>query len=124
MKKPGTTEAYILQFPIETQLLLQQVRELIKKAAPGAEETISYGMPAFRLHGMLVYYAAWKSHIGLYPASSATFKSFEKELAAYTTSKGAIQFPYEKKIPVHLLTAIIKFRVKENLEKAALRKKK
>lgn len=124
MKKPGTTEAYILQFPKETQLLLQQVRELIKKAAPGAEETISYGMPAFRLQGMLVYYAAWKSHIGLYPASSATFKSFEKELAAYTTSKGAIQFPYEKKIPVRLLTAIIKFRVKENLEKAALKKKK
>lgn len=124
MKKPGTTEAYILQFPKETQLLLQQVRELIKKAAPGAEETISYGMPAFRLQGMLVYYAAWKSHIGLYPASSATFKSFEKELASYTTSKGAIQFPYEKKIPVRLLTAIIKFRVKENLEKAALRKKK
>lgn len=124
MKKPGTTEAYILQFPKETQLLLQQVRELIKKAAPGAEETISYGMPAFRLQGMLVYYAAWKSHIGLYPASSATFKSFEKELASYTTSKGAIQFPYEKKIPVRLLTAIIKFRVKENLEKAALKKKK
>lgn len=124
MKKPGTTKAYILQFPKETQLLLQQVRELIKKAAPGAEETISYGMPAFRLQGMLVYYAAWKSHIGLYPASSATFKSFEKELASYTTSKGAIQFPYEKKIPVRLLTAIIKFRVKENLEKAALKKKK
>lgn len=124
MKKPNSTDAYISQFPKDIQALLQQVREIIKKAAPAAEETISYGMPAFRQQGMLVFYAAWKSHIGLYPASSTTFKQFEKELADYTTSKGAIQFPYEKKIPVRLVTAIIKFRVKENLEKAALKKKK
>lgn len=124
MQKPATPDQYIAQFPKDIQALLQQVRDIIKKAAPQAEEVISYGLPAFRLQGMLVYYAAWKSHIGLYPASSATFKSFEKELAAYTTSKGAIQFPYEKKIPIRLLTAIIKFRVKENLEKATLKKQK
>ncbi len=124
MQKPSTTDQYISRFPKEIQALLQQVREITKKAAPAAEETISYGMPAFRQQGMLVFYAAWKSHIGLYPASSNLFKQFEKELADYTTSKGAIQFPYEKKIPVRLVTAIIKFRVKENLEKAALKKKK
>lgn len=124
MQKQPTTDQYIAKFPKDIQSLLQQVREIIRKAAPDAEETISYSMPAFRLQGMLVFYAAWKNHIGLYPASSSTFKKFEKELSAYTTSKGAIQFPYEKKIPVRLLTAIIKFRVKENLEKAARKKKR
>ncbi|MBK8952647.1 MAG: DUF1801 domain-containing protein [Chitinophagaceae bacterium] len=124
MQKPVTTDQYIAQFPKVIQALLLQARDIIKKAAPQAEEVISYGMPAFRQQGMLVYYAAWKSHIGLYPASSATFKKFEKELAAYTTSEGAIQFSYEKKLPIRLVTAIVKFRVKENLEKAVLKKKK
>lgn len=92
MQKPSTTDQYISRFPTEIQALLQQVREIIKKAAPAAEETISYGMPAFRQQGMLVFYAAWKSHIGLYPASSTTFKQFEKELADYTTSKELFSF--------------------------------
>jgi uncharacterized protein YdhG (YjbR/CyaY superfamily) len=99
------------------------LRKTIKEAAPQAEELISYNIPAFKQNGVLVYYAAYKNHIGFYPTSSP-MKVFKKELANYKTSKGAIQFPIEKAIPKTLVSRIVKYRVKENLEKAMIKAKK
>ena len=118
------TESYISTFPKETQLVLEQMRTTILKAAPGAEEVISYGMPAFKINGsMLVYFAGYKNHIGLYalPSGNAAFK---KELSAYKMGKGSIQFPLDKKLPIALIAKIVKFRVQENLEKVMSKKKK
>jgi uncharacterized protein YdhG (YjbR/CyaY superfamily) len=111
-----TVDQYISDFPKQTQVLLQELRSTIKKVAPKAEEVISYNMPAFRLDGMLVYYAGYKAHIGFYPMPSAII-AFKKELASYVTSKGAIQFPLDKKLPLTLVKDIVKFRVLENKEK-------
>lgn len=123
MNKPITQDEYIMSFPKEVQTLLQDIRTTIKKAAPGAEEMISYSVPAFKLNGMLVWFAAHTNHIGFYPRASAK-EAFEKELEGYQTSKGAIQFPFDKKIPLALIAKMVKFRMKENLEKASLKKKK
>lgn len=117
-----TVDQYISVFPKETQVKLQELRKMIQKAAPQAEEVISYNMPAFRLNGMLVYYAGYKAHIGFYPMPSAII-AFKKELAGYTTSKGAIQFPLEKKLPVTLVKNMVKFRMLENEENQKLKKK-
>ncbi len=111
-------DAYIVAQPAEVQERLQQLRETIVKAAPGAEEVISYQMPAFKLQGMLVYFAAWKEHIGFYPVTSG-IAAFKKELSPYVVSKGTIQFPLNKRLPLALIARIVKFRVKENMEKAA-----
>lgn len=108
---------YISRFPPEIQTLLEKLRTTIRHAAPGAEETISYGIPAFRLNGNLVHFAAFKKHIGFYPAPSA-IRAFQNELATYKSSKGAVQFPVEKPIPQALVSKIVKFRVKENLKKS------
>ncbi len=110
-------QEYIEGFPKEMQLLLSQVRAIILKAAPKAEEMISYNMPAYKLNGPLVYFAGYKKHIGFYPTPSGIY-NFEKELAAYVTSKGAIQFPTEKPLPTNLIKQIVQFRVMENLEKS------
>ncbi|MFA6571343.1 MAG: DUF1801 domain-containing protein [Bacteroidota bacterium] len=107
---------YISGFPIETQKLLKQMRSLIKKTVPTAEEVISYGMPAFRLHGILVYYAGYKHHIGFYPTASG-IREFKAEFSEYKSSKGAVQFPIDKPLPLDLITRIIKFRVQENIRK-------
>lgn len=117
-----TIDAYIATFPASTQALLQQMRSTIAKAAPRAEEAISYGMPTFKLHGNLVHFAGYKNHIGFYPAPSG-IDAFADELKKYKTSKGAIQFPIDEKLPIALVTKIVKFRVKENTEKAAAKKK-
>ena len=122
MKKPITIDEYINSFPKDVQILLQNVRETIGKAAPGAEEMISYNIPAFKWKGMLVWFAAHTKHIGFYPRASIK-EVFEKELLPYKTSKGAIQFPFDKKIPLALIAKIVKFRVKENEERAATKKK-
>jgi uncharacterized protein YdhG (YjbR/CyaY superfamily) len=122
-KKFKTVEEYFSEFPQSTQDILQGLRKTIKDAAPQAEEVISYNMPAFKQNGMLVYYAAYKNHIGFYPTGSP-MKVFKKELENYKTSKGAIQFPIEKAIPKTLVRDIVKFRVKENLEKAQLKTKR
>jgi uncharacterized protein YdhG (YjbR/CyaY superfamily) len=122
MKKPKNTEEYISWFPLETQKLLQQLRVTIKKAAPKAEEVISYAMPAYKQNGMLVYFAAYAKHIGFYPTSSG-IAAFKKEISVYKSSKGAVQFPIDKPLPAGLITKMVKFRVKENLEKAMLKKK-
>ena len=120
--KPANIDEYIASFPKKTQEILQQVRATIKKAAPAAEEAISYAMPAFKLNGNLVYFAAYEHHIGFYATPSAG-TSFTKELSKYKQGKGSIQFPIDEPMPLSLITKIVKFRVKENMEKAAMKKK-
>ncbi len=108
---------YIETFPEFTQEMLNQVRETIKKAAPDAAESISYGMPAYKLYGRpLVYFAAFKNHIGFY-ATPTGHKNFMKELSIYKQGKGSVQFPLDKPIPLNLIKKITLFRVKENLAK-------
>jgi uncharacterized protein YdhG (YjbR/CyaY superfamily) len=113
-------DAYIAEFPESTQALLQQMRETIQKAAPEATEAISYAMPTFKLHGNLVHFAGYKNHIGFYPGGIVA--EFAKDLTKYNTSKGTIQFPLDKPLPLQLVTKITKYRVKQNLEKAAVKK--
>lgn len=114
-KELKSIDDYINQFPDEIKSKLETIRTAIKKAAPKSVEVISYGMPAFKQNKVLVYFAAGKNHIGFYPTPSP-IKAFSKELEGYKTSKGAIQFPLDKKIPLTLITKITKFRVKEDLE--------
>lgn len=118
--KPTTINEYIALFPKETQTRLKQLRTTIKKAAPKAEEVISYSMPAFTLKGRLVYFAAYKNHIGFYPMTTA-IAAFKKELSVYKGAKGSVQFPLDKPLPLGLITKMIKFRVKENLMKEELK---
>ncbi|MED3910518.1 hypothetical protein FQP34_05125 [Peribacillus simplex] len=118
-------DEYIIQFPGEVQEKLKTLREVIKDAAPDAEEKISYQMPTFVLFGNLVHFAAYKKHIGFYPTPSA-ISAFESALSEYKCSKGAVQFPLNKPIPYELITEIVIFRVEENKKKAVgkLKKKK
>jgi uncharacterized protein YdhG (YjbR/CyaY superfamily) len=118
-----SVEEYINTFPDEIKTLLEQLRQIIIKAAPQAEESISYNIPAYKLNGVLVYFAGYKKHIGFYPTNSG-ITAFSAELSAYKTSKGAVQFPLDKPLPVKLITRIVQFRVKENKEKALARRKK
>ena len=99
----------------EVQILLKQMRQTIKNAAPEAEEVISYNMPAFKYHGMLVYFAAYKNHIGFY-ATPTGHSEFKEELSMYKQGKGSVQFPLTKPLPLDLITKIVKFRVTENLK--------
>ena len=122
MIKYKDIDNYIASFPEETQMVLDKMRDIIKKAAPKAVEVISYGMPAFKMHGVLVFFAAWKTHIGFYPHSSG-IAAFKKELSIYKNSKGAVQFPMEKPLPAGLITKIVKFRIKEDMLKAKTKKK-
>lgn len=114
---PKTMDEYISIFPHDVQRILKKVRRVIQKAAPDAEETISYQIPTFTLKGNLVHFAAFKNHIGFYPTSTGTAK-FQKELSAYQGGKGSVRFPLDKQIPYDLIGKIVKFRVKENLERA------
>jgi uncharacterized protein YdhG (YjbR/CyaY superfamily) len=106
-------EEYIAGFAPETANKLKQIRETILKAAPGIEEVISYGMPAYRLNGILVYFAAAKNHIGFYPTGSG-IEAFKHEFSGYKWSKGAVQFPFDKELPLDLIERIVQFRVTEN----------
>lgn len=120
-----TVDEYISSLPAESRGPLEKLRKAIKQAAPKAEEVISYNMPAFKYHGMLVYYAAFKSHIGFYPANASLIsKEFKKELASYETSKGTIRFPLGTLIPLTLIKSIVRLRAKQNLEKAKAKAKK
>ncbi|MFV0389395.1 MAG: iron chaperone [Pyrinomonadaceae bacterium] len=110
--KPTTFEEYEAQFPENVKEKLREIREIIAKAAPNATETISYGMPAFKQTRLLLYFAAWKNHIGFYPTSSGIAR-FTKEFSEYKTSKGAVQFPYDKPLPKHLIERVTRFRVNE-----------
>ncbi len=116
-------DVYIANFPEATQKLLAQMRATIRKAAPKAEEGIGYQMPAYKLNGVLVYFAGYKNHIGFYPTGSS-IAHFQKEIAAYKTSKGTIQFPLDKPLPLQLIQKIVAYRAKENLAKADLKVKK
>lgn len=115
-------DQYIAGFPKDVQKTLEELRATIIKAAPGAEEVISYQMPAFKFKGNLVYFAAYKNHIGFYPTSSG-IATFKKELSVYEGAKGSVKFPIDKPLPLNLITRIVKFRGKENEEKAAIKLK-
>lgn len=119
-KGPHDIDSYISGFPEKVQRILQEFRETIKAAAPNAEETISYGMPAFRYYGIVVYFAGYAHHVGLY-ATPTGHKKFEKALAKYKRGKGSVQFPLDKPIPYELISEIVAFRVAENLEKKTKR---
>ena len=114
--KAENVDAYIADFPAEVKKLLVQMRSTIKKTAPMAEETISYAIPSYKLNGLLVHFAGYANHIGFYPGAGA-IAEFSEELASYKTSKGTVQFPVDQKLPLKLITKIVKFRVKQNLEK-------
>ena len=110
-------DEYIKTFPQDVQITLEKIRQTIRKVAPDAVEAISYQMPAFKLNGRyLVYFAAWKNHIGFYPMPSGT-KAFKKELSPYKAAKGSVQFPINQPVPLDLVRKIVMFRAKENLDK-------
>lgn len=119
--KYTSIDEYHNSFPEDIRVLLDKMRAIIKQAAPKAAEVISYGMPAFRQHGVLVWYAANKKHIGFYPSASP-IQVFAQELIPYKTSKGAIQFPLDKPIPVTLVKKIVKYRLLEDNNKAVSKK--
>ncbi len=111
----NNVDEYIESFPEETQEILKQVRNTIRRAAPDAEETLSYGMPAYKMYGKpLVYFAGYKKHIGFY-ATPAGHSEFASELSKYKQGRGSVQFPIDKPLPLDLITRITKFRVQENL---------
>lgn len=112
----STFQEYAASFPKEVQQLLRKMRLTIKKAAPKAEEKISYGVPTFTLNGNLVHFGAFKKHIGFYPGPGA-IKAFKQELSGYKGNKGSIQFPFDEPLPLKLVTQIVKFRVKQNMSK-------
>jgi uncharacterized protein YdhG (YjbR/CyaY superfamily) len=120
---PTNIDEYIATFPPDIQAILQKIRTTITKAAPQAEEAISYQMPTFRLNGNLVHFAAFKNHIGFYPTPTGT-ETFRKELSAYEGGKGSVRFPLDKPIPYGLITRIVKFRVKENRQRAEAKGKR
>lgn len=114
---PKSIDQYIMQFPPEIQEILEMLRKVIKESAPDAREKISYQMPTFHLYGNLVHFAAFKNHIGFYPAPSG-IEAFKEELSEYKGAKGSIQFPIGKSLPYQLVSKIVKFRVTENIDKA------
>jgi uncharacterized protein YdhG (YjbR/CyaY superfamily) len=122
-KAPRDIDEYIAGFPQDVQVLLQKMRTMIRKAAPEAQETISYQIPTFRLKGNLVHFAAYKRHIGFYPTSSGVEK-FKKEISGYKWARGTIQFPLDKPIPFDLISKIVSFRVAENRQKAEKKAKR
>src|SRR5215475_4373059 len=112
-QKPKDIDSYISKFPADVQEILEKVRATICHAAPDAKETISYLMPAFRRHGILVYFAAWKKHIGMYPPISGD-KALEKAIARYAGPKGNLQFPLDEPVPYELIERIVSLRVKQD----------
>ncbi len=126
MPKPQPSkdiDGYIALFPADVRTILEKVRATIRCAAPDATEKISYQMPAFKQHGILVYFAAWQKHIGLYPPISGD-KALEKAIARYAGPKGNLQFPLDEPIPFDLIEQIVKLRVKQDEAKAAAKRKK
>ncbi len=113
MKNVHTIDEYIKTYPKETQVVLEQLRQTIQKAAPEAKESIAYGIPTFKLHGNLVHFGGYKNHIGFYPAPSG-IEEFKKELSVYQTGKGTLAFPIDKPLPLDLVTRVVKFRVSQN----------
>jgi uncharacterized protein YdhG (YjbR/CyaY superfamily) len=106
-------DRYIKPFPPAVRVKLKTVRSLIKRLAPGAEEAVKYGIPTFVLNGNLVHFAAFKDHLGFYPASSG-IAAFKNELKKYDTAKGTVRFPFDQPLPLSLIKKIVKFRINEN----------
>lgn len=123
MKTYSSVDHYIASQPLELKEGLEKMRHTILKAAPGAEEVISYGMPAYKLNGVLVYFAAFKDHYSFFPTGRGVEK-FRSKLKGYEISKGTIRLPFEEPLPLKLIGEIVKFRVKDNRAKAALKNKK
>ncbi|MDP9220703.1 MAG: DUF1801 domain-containing protein [Actinomycetota bacterium] len=114
-----SVDEYIATLPEDVQAILQRVRSTIRKALPGAEEVISYQIPAYRLHGgTVLYFAGWKRHYSLYPATDHVVEAFKDELAPYEVDKGTIRFPLSQPVPVKLIERIAKFRAREAAERA------
>ena len=120
---PKNIDEYIMNFPADVQKKLEQIRRTIKKAAPNAEEAIKYAMPSFIYNGNLVYFAAYKKHIGFYPVPLGD-AAFKKEISIYQKTKGTLQFPLDKPVPLDLIARIVKLRVAENLSKNIVKKSK
>jgi len=123
MQRHATIDDYIASFPPDVRAILRKIRATIRNAAPDAQERISYGMPSFTQDGSLVYYAAFKQHIGLYPPVRADAK-LRKEIATYANAKGNLKFPLDEPIPYPLIARIVKARLRENREAAAAKKRK
>lgn len=123
-KKFTTAEDYINSFPENIQFLLEVIRETIKESAPEAEEVISYNIPAFKFHGMLIFYSAYKNHITISIPPSKVYEAFKEALSVYKVSKSAIQLPLDKQLPLKLIQEMTRFRLKENLELAEEKKRK
>jgi len=121
--KPKNIDEYIAAFPENIQVMLAELRATIQAAAPAAEEKISYQMPTFALNGNLVHFAAFKNHIGLYPAPTG-LEAFQEELSVYKTGKGSVQFPIDQPLPLDLIRKIVQYRVAENAQRAAAKSKK
>jgi len=119
---PETVDQYIAAFPADVKKRMQQLRKTIKAAAPKADELISYQMPGYKYFGMLVYFAAFKNHIGFYPGAGGILE-FYKKLSSFKSAKGSVQFPHDRPIPYDIISKIVKFRVKQNEEKISLKKK-
>ena len=120
---PRDIDEYIGGFPTEVQTRLKKIRLTIRRAAPAAQEAIKYQIPTFTLHGNLVHFAAFKHHIGFYPAPRGIVK-FKPQLAAYEAAKGSVRFPLDQPVPYDLISKIVKFRVKDNLAKAVAKRKR
>jgi uncharacterized protein YdhG (YjbR/CyaY superfamily) len=123
LKSPETIDEYIAAFPPEIQEILEKIRRTIREAAPGAEETIKYQIPTLTLKGNLVHFAAFKKHIGLYPTPTG-IEAFKAELSRYEGAKGSVRFPLDQPIPYDLIREVVRFRVRENLEREELKRKK
>jgi len=121
--RPKTIDEYIANFPKDVQEILEELRAIIRKAAPDAEETINYQIPTFTLKGNLVHFAAYKNHIGFYPTPSGIEK-FKKELSLYEGAKGSVKFLIDKPLPLDLISKIVSYRVTKNLERAAAKSKR
>jgi uncharacterized protein YdhG (YjbR/CyaY superfamily) len=115
-KPPQEIDDYIDGYPKDVQRLLKQMRRTVKKAAPNAQEKIAYGIPTLTLNGNLVHFAAFKRHIGFYPGA-AGIATFKEQLSAYKSARGSVQFPFDKLLPLALVSRITKFRVRQNLRK-------
>jgi uncharacterized protein YdhG (YjbR/CyaY superfamily) len=119
-----TVAEYAASLPPASKKIFATFRKTIKEAAPRAEELISYNIPALKLHGMLVYFAAWKEHVSMYPRTAGLEKAFKKEMAKYGVSKGTIKFPTDEPLPLDVISKMVKFRVQENMEKEMAKGKK
>ena len=122
MEKANNTDEYLAGFSGETRKQLEEIRAIIKTAAPEAKEVISYGMPAFKMNSVIVYFAGYANHIGFYPTGTG-IAAFQNEISGYKNSKGAVQFPIDKPLPKELITKMVHFKIEEDRAKALAKKK-